>query len=91
MTVTGTDSTTITITVALNKVVINAIPFRVDLYNNNVLSVSLNAKGLMRFEHLRSKSDAYVYDICVFFIFILREFIYFFGSEMLKAAPLRYD
>lgn len=67
MTVTGSDITAITITVASNKAVINAVPFRVDLYNNNVLSVSLNAKGLMRFEHLRSKDEVYVFDIFAIF------------------------
>lgn len=60
LTVTGTDNATITITVASNKAVITAIPFRIDLYNNDVLSVSLNAKGLMRFEHLRTKDEVYV-------------------------------
>lgn len=57
-TVTGADDSAITITVGSNRAVITAIPFRVDLYNSNVLSVSLNAKGLMRFEHLRLKTEA---------------------------------
>lgn len=32
-----------------------ADPFRIDFYQNNVLTVSVNAKGLMTFEHLRPK------------------------------------
>lgn len=38
-----------------NKAIIHAAPFRIDFYSNNVLTVSVNAKGLMRFEHLRVK------------------------------------
>lgn len=32
-----------------------ADPFRIDFYQNDVLSVSVNAKGLLNFEHLRAK------------------------------------
>lgn len=39
-----------------NRAVIVAQPFRIDFYQNDVLTVSANAKGLMRFEHTRSKA-----------------------------------
>lgn len=39
----------------LNKVIIQSAPLKADFYQNGELSVSLNAKGLMRFEHLRNK------------------------------------
>lgn len=38
-----------------NKAVVHAIPFKIDFYSDNVLTVSANAKGLFRFEHLRKK------------------------------------
>ena len=38
-----------------NKVILYANPFRVDLYSQNVLVISANARGLMRFEHHRTK------------------------------------
>lgn len=38
-----------------NKAVVIAKPFRVDFYENNVLVVSANARGLMNFEHIRPK------------------------------------
>lgn len=38
-----------------NKVILYAIPFRVDLYSQDLLVVSANARGLMRFEHYRTK------------------------------------
>ena len=41
-----------------NKAVIVADPFRVDFYENNVLVVSANARGLMNFEHIRPKPQA---------------------------------
>ncbi|XP_039959611.1 neutral alpha-glucosidase AB isoform X2 [Bactrocera tryoni] len=44
-----------TITSGPNKAVVNADPFRVDFYQNDVLTVSVNAKGLMTFEYLRPK------------------------------------
>lgn len=39
-----------------NQAVIVAQPFRIDFYQNDVLTVSANAKGLMRFEHTRKKA-----------------------------------
>lgn len=38
-----------------NKVEIFANPFRVDVYRGSELVISTNARGLMRFEHLRTK------------------------------------
>lgn len=38
-----------------NKVEIYANPFRVDVYRGSELVISTNARGLMRFEHLRPK------------------------------------
>lgn len=38
-----------------NKVILYANPFRADLYSQDVLVVSANARGLMRFEHHRAK------------------------------------
>ena len=40
-----------------NKAVILAAPLKIDFYQNDVLSVSVNAKGLMRFEHIRTKPE----------------------------------
>ncbi|XP_059616184.1 neutral alpha-glucosidase AB [Phlebotomus argentipes] len=40
-----------------NRAVIVASPFRIDFYNGEVLVVSTNAKGLMKFEHLRKKPE----------------------------------
>ena len=40
----------------LNKAVIHYSPFKVDLYSGDTLVISTNARGLMRFEHLRTKS-----------------------------------
>lgn len=45
----------ITFTNGENKVILYATPFRVDFYSQDVLVISANAKGLMRFEHLRTK------------------------------------
>lgn len=45
----------ITVTSGENKVILYANPFRVDLYSQNVLAISANARGLMRFEHHRTK------------------------------------
>ncbi|XP_055683933.1 neutral alpha-glucosidase AB [Lutzomyia longipalpis] len=39
-----------------NRAVVVASPFRIDFYHGEVLVVSANAKGLMKFEHLRKKS-----------------------------------
>lgn len=38
-----------------NKAVIHASPFEIDFYQNEVLFVSANAKGLLKFEHYRTK------------------------------------
>ncbi|XP_012164345.1 neutral alpha-glucosidase AB isoform X1 [Bombus terrestris] len=47
----------ITITSGENKVILYTNPFRVDLYSQNILVVSANARGLMRFEHYRTKPN----------------------------------
>ncbi|XP_011184104.1 neutral alpha-glucosidase AB isoform X2 [Zeugodacus cucurbitae] len=47
-----------TITSGANKAVVISDPFRIDFYQNDVLTVSVNAKGLMTFEHLRTKPAA---------------------------------
>lgn len=43
------------LTAGTNKAVIHAEPFTIDFYRNDVLFVTTNAKGLLRFEHLRKK------------------------------------
>lgn len=45
----------ITVTKSENKAVLYVSPFKVDLYSQGVLTISANARGLMRFEHLRTK------------------------------------
>lgn len=40
-----------------NKAVLYVNPFKVDLYSQGVLTISANARGLMRFEHLRTKPE----------------------------------
>lgn len=42
------------------KAVVYFNPFRVDLYSDNVLVISANARGLMRFEHQRIKLEKFV-------------------------------
>lgn len=55
LTVTEQTDSQITITSGTNKAVIKGKPFQLDFYNNDVLTVTLNGKGLMRFEHIRTK------------------------------------
>lgn len=51
----GDDETTVT---SENKrAVIVHKPLRIDMYLDDVLTVSINSKGLMRFEHLRRKPE----------------------------------
>lgn len=45
----------ITVVKGENKAVLYINPFKVDLYSQDVLIISANARGLMRFEHLRTK------------------------------------
>jgi len=40
-----------------NRVVINAKPFKMDIFSNDVLVVSANARGLMKFEQSRLKDE----------------------------------
>lgn len=51
----GADETTVTS--QNKKAVIVHKPFRLDFYLDDVLTVSVNSKGLMRFEHLRKKTE----------------------------------
>lgn len=48
----------ITVKCGDNKAVIYIAPFRMEFYQNDVLSVSANTKSKMHFEHLRKKSEA---------------------------------
>lgn len=45
----------ITVVKGENKAILHVNPFKVDLYSQDVLMISANARGLMRFEHLRTK------------------------------------
>lgn len=47
----------VTVKSGANKAILHASPFRVDVYSHDVLVVSANARGLMRFEHHRAKSN----------------------------------
>ncbi|XP_014235159.1 neutral alpha-glucosidase AB isoform X1 [Trichogramma pretiosum] len=49
-------TTQITVKNGPNKAVLQYSPFKVDLYSGDKLVISTNARGLMRFEHLRTKS-----------------------------------
>jgi alpha 1,3-glucosidase len=40
-----------------NRVTVHAIPFRVDLFSGDQLIISANARGLLRFEHMRRKLE----------------------------------
>ncbi|XP_037936994.1 neutral alpha-glucosidase AB-like [Teleopsis dalmanni] len=51
------DGNQLTIVSGPNKAVIIGDPFRIDFYQDDVLSVSVNAKGLMNFEYLRTKPN----------------------------------
>ena len=51
-------TTQITVTAPISKAIISLKPFKIEFYekhDNNVPSVTVNHKGLMRFEHLRTK------------------------------------
>lgn len=56
------EKTTESITVVKggNKAVLYINPFKVDLYSNGILTISANSRGLMRFEHLRTKPIRYI-------------------------------
>ncbi|XP_070164073.1 neutral alpha-glucosidase AB isoform X1 [Polyergus mexicanus] len=45
----------ITIIKGENKAILHVNPFKINLYSQGVLTISANARGLMRFEHLRTK------------------------------------
>jgi hypothetical protein len=40
-----------------NKVTVRAIPFHIDLFCGEELVISVNTRGLMRFEHIRLKPE----------------------------------
>lgn len=46
---------TLTVSAGNNKAIVFATPFRIDFYTGDQLTLSANAKGLMRFEHIRTK------------------------------------
>lgn len=58
MTVSANDATKVTLTAGTNRVEISKQPLRLDFYENNVLAVTANGRGLMRFEHYRTKPAA---------------------------------
>ena len=48
---------TVTVKSGPNKAVLFHSPFKVDLYSHDQLVISANARGLMRFEHIRTKPE----------------------------------
>lgn len=48
----------ITVAAGGNKAIIHASPFKIDFYQGETLSTSVNSRGLMNFEHLRKKPEA---------------------------------
>lgn len=46
---------TLKVSIGQNKAVFHSDPFRIDFYHNEILTTSVNGKGLMRFEELRTK------------------------------------
>lgn len=53
------EKTTTHITVANgpNKAILHVSPFKIDVYSGDRLVISANARGLMRFEHIREKPE----------------------------------
>ena len=50
-------SSEITVVSGANKAVIHVSPFKIDFYQDETLSTSVNSRGLMNFEHLRKKPE----------------------------------
>lgn len=50
-------SSDITVTAGGNKAVVHTSPFRIDFYQGETLTTSVNSRGLMNFEHLRKKPE----------------------------------
>lgn len=50
----------ITVVKGENKAILYVNPFKINLYSQGVLTISANARGLMRFEHLRTKLERYL-------------------------------
>ncbi|XP_070495450.1 neutral alpha-glucosidase AB [Chironomus tepperi] len=55
VTSTGTD---ITVKCGENKAIIYGAPFKIEFYQNDVLTISANSKAKMHFEHLRRRQDS---------------------------------
>ena len=53
----GKDSNTVTFSFGDNKIVLQAKPFRLDLVSGTEPVMSVNAKGLLKFEHFRAKNQ----------------------------------
>lgn len=47
----------VTVKSGANKAVLYFRPFKIDLYSRDQLVISTNARGLMRFEHIRNKPE----------------------------------
>lgn len=47
----------VSVNAGANRVTVYAIPFRVDFFSRDELVISANARGLMRFEHMRQKPE----------------------------------
>ncbi|NP_001153434.1 alpha glucosidase II alpha subunit-like precursor [Nasonia vitripennis] len=50
-------ATHITVANGANKAILFVSPFKIDLYSGDHLIISTNARGLMRFEHMRTKPE----------------------------------
>lgn len=64
------DADKIILTAGTNKAVIHAKPFTIEFFRNDILFVTANAKGLLRYEHLRRRR-AQEYTYFSLFSFIL--------------------
>lgn len=51
-------ATEVTVTSNGNKAIVFTSPFRIEFYQGETLTTSVNSKGLMNFEHLRKKPEA---------------------------------
>lgn len=47
----------VTVKCGPNKAILHFRPFKIDLYSQDQLVISTNARGLMRFEHIRNKPE----------------------------------
>ncbi|XP_035208947.1 neutral alpha-glucosidase AB-like isoform X2 [Stegodyphus dumicola] len=51
------DSEKLVVQFGPNKIILNGSPFRMDIFSNDQLVISANARGLMKFEHYRPKPN----------------------------------